>query len=60
MVMKGKTGNIHGVEVKARVGVQLPTTKVNASSADGRRQIVTAAKRVYEQHHSVIQALAKR
>lgn len=60
MVMKGKTGNIHGVEVKARAGVQLPTAKVNASSLDGRKQIVNAAKRVYEQHHAVIQALAKR
>ena len=60
MVMNGKTGNIHGIEVKARAGVQLPTQKVNGSSADGRKQIVNAAKRVYEQHHAVIQALAKR
>lgn len=60
MVIRGKTGNIHGVEVKARAAIQRPTVKVSASSEDGRQQIVNAAQRVYEQHHAVIQALAKR
>ncbi|PRG29275.1 hypothetical protein [Burkholderia multivorans] len=60
MVTKGKTGNIHGVEVKARQHAQQPTVKVNAGSADGRKAVINAAKHVYEQHHAVIQALANR
>lgn len=60
MVTKGKTGNIHGVEVKARAGAQTPTVKVNAGSVEGRRAIIKAAKTVYDQHQAVIQALANR
>jgi hypothetical protein len=60
MVTKGKTGNIHGVEVKARLHTQQPTVTVNTGSVDGRKAVINAAKRVYEQHHAVIQALAHR
>jgi hypothetical protein len=60
MVTKGKTGNIHGVVVKARLHTQQPTVTVNTSSADGRKAVINAAKLVYEQHQAVIQALANR
>lgn len=60
MNRKGKTGTIHGVEVRARQTTQQPTVKITAQSAAGRKAILNAAKVVYEQHHSVIQALAKR
>ncbi|MDN7878204.1 MULTISPECIES: hypothetical protein [Burkholderia cepacia complex] len=60
MSIKGKTGTIHGVEVRARQTTQLPTVKVTTQSPAGRKAILNAAKAVYEQHHSVIQALANR
>jgi hypothetical protein len=60
MISKGKTGTIHGIEVKARAVTQPPTAKVSTTSSDGRKAVLQAAKRVYEQHHAVIQALANR
>lgn len=60
MSIKGKTGTIHGVDVRARKTTQQPTVKVTSKSAEGRRTILKAAQTVYEQHHAVIQALAKR
>jgi hypothetical protein len=60
MISKGKTGTIHGLEVKARAKTQRPTAQVSTSSADGKKAVLSAAQRVYEQHHAVIQALAKR
>lgn len=60
MTQKGKIGNIHGVEVKARNRTQEPTVKITTASVDGRKAVLRAAKTVYDQHHAVIQALAKR
>lgn len=59
-IHKGKTGNIHGVEVKARTRTQEPTVKITTASVDGKNAILRATKTVYEQHHAVIQALGKR
>jgi hypothetical protein len=58
--LKGKTGIIHGVEVKARNRTQEPKVKITSTSQDGRNAILRAAQSVYERHHDVIQALAKR
>lgn len=55
MVPKGKTGNIHGVEVKARAHIQPSTVKVSTHAADDQKAVIEAAQRVYEQHHAVIQ-----
>ncbi|SAL78735.1 hypothetical protein AWB68_05485 [Caballeronia choica] len=60
MITEGKTGNIHGIEVKARVRTQEPTVTVTTTTEDGRRAVLRAVERVYEQHHDVIQALANR
>ncbi|WP_310630676.1 hypothetical protein [Paraburkholderia sp.] len=57
---KGKTGNIHGVEVKAREREQRPAVKIDTKSEDGRRAILKAAQQVYDEHRAVIQALAHR
>ena len=57
---KGKTGNIHGVEVKARARVQEPTVKVTTDTVEGRKAVMLAVEKVYEQHRDVIQALANR
>lgn len=59
-INRGKTGNIHGVEVKARNRTQEPTVKITTNTADGRNAVLKAARSVYERHHQVIQALAKR
>jgi Holliday junction resolvase-like predicted endonuclease len=59
-IQKGKTGLIHGVEVKARSQTQAPTVKVDTATADGRKAVLKAAETVYEQHQSVIKALANR
>jgi hypothetical protein len=59
-IQKGKTGVIHGVEVKARSQTQAPTVKVDTATPDGRKAILKAAEAVYKQHQSVIQALANR
>ncbi|GAB7522990.1 hypothetical protein PBS_19740 [Paraburkholderia sp. 2C] len=59
-IRKGKTGVIHGVEVKARSQTQAPTVKVDTATSDGRKAILEAADSVYKQHQSVIQALASR
>jgi DNA-directed RNA polymerase subunit L len=59
-INKGKTGNIHGVEVKARHRTQEPKVRISTNTADGRNAVLKAAKSVYERHHDVIQALAKR
>jgi hypothetical protein len=59
-IEKGKTGVIHGVEVKARSQTQAPTVNIDTATSDGRKAILTAAKTVYEQHQSVIKALANR
>jgi hypothetical protein len=59
-IHKGKTGVIHGVNVKERSRTQAPTVTVTTATRDGRSAVLKAAKTVYEQHHSVIQALANR
>ncbi|MBU9268210.1 hypothetical protein [Burkholderia gladioli] len=60
MIKQGKTGTIHGIEVRARQTTQQPTVKISTQSAAGRQAVLSAAKTVFEQHHSVIQALANR
>lgn len=60
MVSKGKTGVIHGVVIKPRTASQPPKYKIDTSSADGRQRVTDAAKHVFERHHAVIKALAKR
>ncbi|QKM52181.1 hypothetical protein [Burkholderia glumae] len=60
MTTKGKTGTIHGIEVRARQATQQPTVKISTQSAADRQVILSAAQTVYEQHQSVIQALANR
>ncbi|GAB7525309.1 hypothetical protein [Paraburkholderia sp. 2C] len=60
IIHKGKTGTIHGIEVKARNRTQEPKVNITTNSADGRKAILKAAQSVYERHHDVIQALAKR
>jgi hypothetical protein len=60
MISEGKTGNIHGIEVKARAVTRRPTANVSTHSSDGREAVLQAARRVYEEHHAVIQALANR
>ncbi|QYD73169.1 hypothetical protein KZJ38_26315 [Paraburkholderia edwinii] len=59
-IQQGKTGVIHGVEVKARSQTQAPTVKVDTTTPDGREAILKAAEAVYKQHQSVIRALANR
>jgi ribosome recycling factor len=59
-IHKGKTGIIHGVEVKARNRTQEPTVKITTTTEEGRKAVLRAAQSVYEQHHAVIQALANR
>ena len=60
MSNKGKTGNIHGIEVRPRQREQLATVKMNAKTVDGRQAILRAAEQVYNDHRAVIQALARR
>jgi hypothetical protein len=60
MTPKGKTGNIHGVEVKARARTQEPTVTVTTDTVEGRKAVLLAVEKVYEQHREVIQALANR
>lgn len=60
MIRQGKTGTIHGIEVKARSHQQQPTVDINIRTTEGRRKVVAAAKLVLEQHHDVIRALAFR
>ena len=45
MITEGKTGNIHGIEVKARVPTQEPTVTVTTTSEDGRRAVLRAVER---------------
>ncbi|SIT38490.1 hypothetical protein BN2476_170151 [Paraburkholderia piptadeniae] len=60
MIGKGKTGKIHGIEVKPRDHVQEPTVQILTASATDRSELLRAAKKVYEQHKDVIRALANR
>jgi hypothetical protein len=60
MTRKGKTGNIHGIEVKARVRTQEPTVTITTDTVEGREAVLRAIEKVYEQHREVIQALANR
>jgi hypothetical protein len=60
MVGKGKTGNIHGIDVKPRTHAQEPTIEILTASEHDRSELLRAAKRVYEQHKDVIRALANR
>ncbi|WP_250512673.1 hypothetical protein [Caballeronia sp. INDeC2] len=60
MIRQGKTGTIHGIEVKARSHRQQPTVEINTRTSEGRRKVIDAAKFVLEQHHDVFRALAFR
>lgn len=60
MTKKGVTGNLYGLEVKARQHVERPKVTIKTTDATSRQAILRAAERVYEHHHKVIQALAKR
>jgi len=60
MTNQGKTGNIHGIEVRHRQHEHPATVKINAKTVDGRQAILRAAEQVYNDHHAVIEALARR
>ena len=60
MTKKGLTGSLYGIEVKARQHVERPKVTIKTTSPASRDAILRAAERIYEQHHEVIQALAKR
>lgn len=59
-IKRGRTGIIHGIEVRARSQAHEPTVKVAANSADGKKAVLRAARSVYETHQAVIRALASR
>ena len=60
MITKGKTGNLYGIDVKARTKVERPRVDLKQPSDKSRAALLQAAKHCFERHHEAIQALADR
>ncbi|CAB3766471.1 hypothetical protein LMG29739_04840 [Paraburkholderia solisilvae] len=58
--LEGKTGIIHGIEVTERDRIHESKARIATDTKEGREAILRAAEKVYERHHDVIRALAKR
>lgn len=60
MIRQGKTGDIHGIAVKARSHRRQPIVEIDPRTSEVRRKVEETAKIVLEQHLDVIRALAFR